>query len=111
MKRKPSTATIIACAALFFSLGGAGLANTVSGVSYYTVQSATQTLGPGDPTAVVHCASGDQAISGGYVGTHEIVTTESVTANPQHLTGWLVSAHLAPGQTRGAIAAEVICQR
>jgi hypothetical protein len=134
MKRKPSPATLLASVALFFSLGGAGMAATgfritslsqirpsvrhalkgragirglqgvpgaqgVPGIQgpqgpdgnvdftkAYLISGGTpgsdQVLTTGDPDTrlIQRCHPGDRVITGGFDGSHEIVTTSQIIA-------------------------------
>ena len=119
MRHKPSPATVIACVALFFSLGGVGLAAAGQGAEkspYFMVRLARVSHHHPYGTAIAECHSGDNALSGGFLaGTNVTVTTElSYPYAPDpfkpHVrhpaavpAGWSITAALDPNR-RGAHA-------
>lgn len=125
MKRKPQPATLIACAALFFSLGGVGIA-----ASHYLISSTRQispkvlrALQPkllvirGDPAsvdpeamggAVANCPAGYTVVGGGSSGT--VPVNDSFPAILGSQSFWSVEG-INRSADPGVMKAYVVCVR
>lgn len=131
MKRKPQPATVIACVALFFSLGGAGFAASrylitspsqikpsvrdalaTPGIDWnreHTRDSELTWLYPGAPPqdVSVSCDPGSHALTGGFIGDGAITTASYLNGD---YVSWDVQAHVDPASTTpGWIKAWVLC--
>lgn len=109
--RRVSPATVISCVALFFSIGGVGLAaqhyritslhQIKPSVRHQLMRARTTIVSPSvvqlsdDPakvtTAIATCPRGDYAISGGFTVLRGVVVSSTLLAN-----GWEVQARFDP---------------
>lgn len=84
--------------------GVAGAASAIDwGKSYYVVKNAALPTSSPEQSVVVSCHPGDHAVTGGFDGTGEIVTSDNPTrsqaVNAAGFNGWRLAAHRDPNFT------------